>query len=186
MIGAHIWTECLHEVWADLGVCGRVHERPISGLGEVDAVGWGEYVDELVLRLRRDGGPAQTVTPSVAPSVSPSVAEAVDAAAEAVARVTADGGHARHARVAAMRIAFARDCVGGGRTVRLPTDLPAAGLLADALRLVAAAHDALRAGHPLDSPVAMLARVRARVQLRAAYEALSREKAERLEAVAAR
>jgi hypothetical protein len=135
-------------------------------------VGWGEYVDGLVLRLGRDGGSARTV------------AEAIDAAAEAVVRLIAASGDVRHARVAAMRIAFARDCVGDGQASRTPTDLPATALLSDALRLVAAAHDALRGGLPFDSPGALVARVRARLQLRAAYEALTREQAERLEIVA--
>jgi hypothetical protein len=139
-------------------------------------VGWGEYVDDLVLRLGRDGESADAV------------AEAIDAAAHAVVRVISASDdeldEGRHARVAAMRIAFARDGVGGSRAAWSPADLPASTLLSEAQRLVAAAHDALRAGRPLDSSAVLLARVRARAQLRAAYEALSREQAERLEAVA--
>ncbi len=136
---------------------------------------WGEYVDGLVAGLGRDGGSGQ------------SVAEAVDAATDAVARLICVSHEGRHARVAAMRLGFARERVGSADTPLVPADLPAAALLADALRLVAAAHDALRvAGRPSDTPAASLMQSRARVQLRAAYEALSREQAERREAVAVR
>jgi len=135
---------------------------------------WGEYVDGLVARLERDGGAGQ------------SVAEAVDAATDAVARLIGVSHEARHAQVAAMRLGFARERVGGAPTAPVPADLPAAALLADALRLVAAAHDALRvAGRPSE-PAALLAQSRARVHLRAAHEALSRQRAELREAVAVR
>jgi len=137
-------------------------------------VTWGEYIDELVASLRRDGGSRQAL------------AEAVDAATDAVARLVGGSGEARHARVAAMRLSFVRVRVGGDHASRVPADLPASALLTDALRLVAAAHDALRVGVPYDGPVALLTQVRARVQLRAAYDALSRERTERLEPVALR
>jgi hypothetical protein len=138
-------------------------------------MGWGEYVDELVARLRREGRDGEGRR---------SVAEAVSVATEAVARLLGAVGEARHVRSAAMRLAFAGECIGSDRVARVPADLPPAALLGDALRLVAAAHDALHVGVRHQSPVPMLAQVRARRQLRAAYDALSRERAARLERTA--
>jgi hypothetical protein len=152
-----------------VGSCGTVRRSGrATGLGEVCAVSWGEYVDGLVAALRRDGGSGQ------------SLAEALAAAADAVAGLIG-GSEARHVRVAAMRLAFVRERVGLDHLSRVPADVPASALLLDALRLVAAAHDALRVGVSHEGRGGLLAQVRARVQLRAAYDALSRERAQRLE-----
>jgi hypothetical protein len=158
----------MSDVWA---LWQGADQRPVSRVGEVDAVGWGEYVERLLTELRRHGASRQ------------SVAEAVGAASGAVGRLVEDS-KARHARVAAMRLAFVRECLGARAASGVPGDLPASVLVSDALRLVAGAHDALRVEYPFDSRVALLAQVRARRQLRAAYDALVRERAERPESVA--
>jgi hypothetical protein len=137
-------------------------------------VAWAEYVDGLEAGLRREGS-------------GRSVAEAVDAAADVVARLVSGSNEGRHARVAAMRLGFAREHVGSNGAALVPADLDASALLSDALRLVAAAHEALRAAErPSDTPAVLLTQSRARVHLRAAHGALTREWADRLEVVAAR
>jgi hypothetical protein len=158
----------MSDVWA---LWQGADQRSVSRVGEVDAVGWGEYVERLLTELRRDGASRQ------------SVAEAVSAASSAVSRLVEES-KARHARVAAMRLAFVRECLGARTASGVPADLPSSVLVSDALRLVAGAHDALRVEYPFDSRVALLAQVRARRQLRAAYDALVRERAERLASVA--
>jgi hypothetical protein len=112
------------------------------------------------------------------------LAEAVDFAGRLVNAVLARQAHdyppeplrGRHARVAAMHLAFASDQVGSPREPYVPRDRLAETLLVDAIRLVNAAGEAIRPGDRRAVTAAVsVTRFRARIHLRAAAQALARE-----------
>jgi hypothetical protein len=163
----------------------------------VIAVAWPGYVDGLVRQLRGPGRSDDTVAEAVdfsAALVAASLSRLTrEQSAGTVYQLSGRGQAARqagparcpgrHARVAAMHLAFARDQVGSTRPAPAPYERMPEVLLTDAIRLVSAAREAIRRGGlPAESPAVARLRSRARVHLHAAQQALGRELADHAQA----